>query len=268
MSTYVIGETYGCYKELQLLLEKINYNQKYDEILFTGNHINKKKNSLKLINYIKNMGKNTVSILGNNDITILSLANNKNIYNITGFDDILKSKKKIEILNWIQYLPLLHFNKLYNTIIVHAGLYPFWDVKKTINYAKKAEKLLQTSNYKIILKNINFNNVNIWNNKYNLIQKYQFIINTLTNMTICNNKGYLNINFKNTFKNIPHKFKPWFMINEKKFDKTNIIFGNWKELLGITHKKNITAMNMGISQGLYLSALNLKTKDKYYIKKL
>ena len=93
MSTYIISETQGCYKELQLLLNKINYNEKYDKIFFTGNHINGKKDSLQLINYVKNMGKNTISVLGNNDILLLSLAyENKNIYK-SEFQNILKLEK-------------------------------------------------------------------------------------------------------------------------------------------------------------------------------
>ncbi|HFL8794999.1 MAG TPA: symmetrical bis(5'-nucleosyl)-tetraphosphatase [Candidatus Azosocius sp. HAIN] len=261
MTTYVIGETQGCYKELLLLLEKINYNEKNDQILFTGNYINN-KNSIKLINYIKKMEKNTISILGEQEIKLLSSIHKNN-------NNILKNhKQKIEILNWIQHLPLIYFNKNHNSIIVHAGLYPFWEIEKTIQYTKQIENILKTSEYKIILKNIYLNNLNIWNNKYDPIQKYQFIINTLTKMTICNNKGYINTKYKNTIDKIPNKFKPWFMINEHLFEKTNIIFGNWKELLGLTKKKNIISTNTGATWGLYLSAINLNTKKRYYIKKI
>lgn len=268
MKTYVIGETQGCYKELQLLLEKINYNEKYDKILFTGNYTNG-KNSIQLINYIKNMGKNTIPILGKHDITLLELVNNKNyIHNTSGFKDILTSNKKIQIINWIQNLPLLYFDKKNNTIIIHAGIYPFWSINKTIIYTKKIESLLRTEKNKILLKNIYSNNLNIWNNNYNIIQKYQFIINTLTNMKICNNKGYLNTKFQGSYKNIPKNFKPWFMINEKILNKINIIFGNWKELSGITNKKNITSINTATKWGLYLSAIHLESGKRYYIKRL
>ncbi len=36
MATYIVGDLHGCFNEFQLLLEKVNYNPKQDELFNRG----------------------------------------------------------------------------------------------------------------------------------------------------------------------------------------------------------------------------------------
>ena len=46
MSTYVIGDVHGCFDQFIRLLEKINYDTSNDQIILTGDLINRGPKSL------------------------------------------------------------------------------------------------------------------------------------------------------------------------------------------------------------------------------
>ena len=51
MSTYVIGDVHGCFDQFIRLLKKINYDSKKDQIILTGDLVNRGPNSLAVLNY-------------------------------------------------------------------------------------------------------------------------------------------------------------------------------------------------------------------------
>jgi len=64
MATYVIGDVQGCYDSLIALLDKINYDAQYDQLIFAGDIINRGPKSLKTIRFIKDLGDNAKVVLG------------------------------------------------------------------------------------------------------------------------------------------------------------------------------------------------------------
>lgn len=72
MATYVIGDVQGCYDELQLLLQKINFDIQKDKLIFAGDIINKGPKSLETVNFIMSLGDSAQVILGNHEILFFS----------------------------------------------------------------------------------------------------------------------------------------------------------------------------------------------------
>ena len=58
MSAYAIGDIQGCYSELQNLLNEINFDERRDELWFTGDLVNKGPKSLQTLRFIKALGIN------------------------------------------------------------------------------------------------------------------------------------------------------------------------------------------------------------------
>lgn len=93
MATYVIGDVQGCYDELQLLLQKINFDIQKDKLIFAGDIINKGPKSLETVNFIMSLGDSAQVILGNHEILFLAVSynylpsNNKNTFN-----DVIKAE--------------------------------------------------------------------------------------------------------------------------------------------------------------------------------
>lgn len=149
MSTYAIGDIHGCYEQLLQLLNVINYNPQQDTLWFTGDLVNGGPQPAETVRFIKNLPSSTVCVLGNHDLSLLAVAANK----IKDFRDrkigltqILNAEDRDELLEWLRHRPLTHYSAEFNTLLVHAGVLPIWDLAKVQELAREVETILRSSN--------------------------------------------------------------------------------------------------------------------------
>ncbi|MFA5018976.1 MAG: metallophosphoesterase, partial [Methylobacter sp.] len=74
MTTYAIGSVKGNYRLLVKLLEKIQFDPDNDCLWFTGNLVNEGAESLAVLRFVKDLGKKAVTVLGNQELHLLALA--------------------------------------------------------------------------------------------------------------------------------------------------------------------------------------------------
>jgi len=137
MAIYAIGDLQGCYDPFRKLLDKLEFNPDKDTIWLTGDLVNRGPKSLKTIRFVKSLGDSAITVLGNHDLHLLALANDvkfskdryQSLWKILGADD------GEELLDWLRALPLAHYSKKLNTLMVHAGIPPQWTIKKHVNGA-------------------------------------------------------------------------------------------------------------------------------------
>ena len=153
MATYAIGDVQGCFGSLQQLLKTIQFNQKTDTLWFTGDLVNRGPESLETLRFIKNLGESAVTVLGNHDLMLLGVAF-ANLQAEHNCEAILKADDSQALLDWLLSRPLLHFDKQFNTTLVHAGILPLWDLKTAQALAKEAESVLQGPDHVLFLKNM------------------------------------------------------------------------------------------------------------------
>ena len=69
--TIVIGDVHGCFRELMLLLEKIQYNENQDRLIFAGDLVDRGPESAKVVRWVREAHARTngmtTSVLGNHD---------------------------------------------------------------------------------------------------------------------------------------------------------------------------------------------------------
>ena len=104
MSTYIIGDVHGCFDQFIRLLKKINYDKQKDQIILTGDLVNRGPKSLDVLNYCL-ADKNITTVLGNHDLYLLYLMSIKQ--GKGKLRKIVKAENNKEIFDWLITRPLL-----------------------------------------------------------------------------------------------------------------------------------------------------------------
>jgi len=264
MTTYAIGDIQGCYDALISLLKKINFSSDKDILWFTGDLVNRGPDSLKVIQYVQSLKENAVTVLGNHDLHMLAI--------LTGIeqqrpkdtlDAIIKSSKKNQIIDWIRQQPLIHTEKKSPFVLVHAGVYPEWDIPTAKALASEVENKLKSENYLKFLKNMYGNKPAVWSEELKSFDRLRFITNCFTRMRYLNDDLELNLKYKGAPKNTPEHLKPWFKFGAKNRKKHKIIFGHWSTL-GFQNEDSVYSLDTGCLWGGKLTALAL-TKEPHTI---
>ena len=260
MATFIIGDVQGCYDALIQLLDKINFDKGKDKLIFCGDLVNRGGQSLEVLRWIY-ANQNVCQVtLGNHDLSLLAK------YHVVGmrkkknaeFQHIFNAPDCSILMRWLLNQKLLIHVKSKNAIIVHAGIYPQWSIKRAKKEARLVENWLKTKT-ELFFRNMYGSRPNHWNKKNKGMDRIRFAVNSLTRMRFLYKNGGLNFKAKGEIKSFP-KLIPWFEYKPAKQKKQTIIIGHWSAL-GLMHKNNVICLDTGKVWGGQLTALKL-TDDK------
>lgn len=138
-----IGDIHGCFYTLLNLINKLNYNEKTDTLIFLGDYIDRGKNSFEVVSYLINLQKEVgkdkcICLMGNHEYMALKSIEDKEIYECSEIEpynvrmwysnggqktrkSYYRNNSNVKIhKNWFSKLPLFYTND--NYIFCHAGL--------------------------------------------------------------------------------------------------------------------------------------------------
>lgn len=135
---YAIGDIHGCFKTMQLLLQKMNFNS-YDSYYFLGDYIDRGPESKRIMDFfidLNKTNKNIHLIRGNHEQMMINTYKNENLddyilwrqngsestlNNFGIYEDTLKLLDKIPFsyIEFFETLPFYH--ELDNFLLVHGG---------------------------------------------------------------------------------------------------------------------------------------------------
>ncbi len=263
MATYIIGDVQGCYDAFIQLLEKVNYKAQSDSLVFCGDLVNRGGQSLEVLRWVYAHQDNCRTVLGNHDLSLLAhyyipkLRKKSN----TEFTEIFKATDCKLLMNWLVNQPLILHLKKQDVVVVHAGIYPKWSLKR----AKKEAKYVEEKWLKI--KPLSFfqkmygTRPNHWDKNNSGIDRARFATNVLTRMRFLFKNGGLNFKAKGEIERFPN-LVAWFNFNPRKAIKPRIIIGHWSAL-GLMYENNVICLDTGKVWGGKLTALKLSKNDNH-----
>ena len=246
------------------LLDKLAFDEKKDQLWCVGDLVNRGPKSLEVLEFCMGLGDAFTCSLGNHDLHLLAVAvGGCTIRRQDTFDDVLTSPNRDEILNWLRYQKLLHYDEHRNLAMVHAGIPPNWSIKKARKLAAEIEAVIRDDNLTgLYCHNMYGNSPDSWSSDLGSPLRWRVITNYLTRMRFCTEKGRLDLKTKTGLDKTPKGYMPWFEVPGRKAVDTRIIFGHWAALAGATGIENVHALDTGCVWGHRLTAIDIDKPDK------
>ncbi len=226
MSTYAIGNVKGNYQVLLRLLEKIQFDPENDHLWFTGNLINEGPESLAVIRFVKDLGKKAVTILGNQELHLLAVAEGVEPPEAGDtLDEILNAPDKDELLKWLRRRGLIQHDSKLNFTLVHAGISAEWSFSQALTFAYEVDSVLSQGNYLAFLENRG-QDQSRWHAKLTGWKRLRFITNAFTLMKYCHENGKLDFNAGGAIEAQAEGLVPWYRLPDRLTSNLNIIFAD------------------------------------------
>ncbi len=258
MATYAIGDIQGCFDELQALLALIEFDQTKDKLWLCGDLVNRGPKSLEVLRFVRALGKRAITVLGNHDLHLLARYYQGNPPDP---DDslypIFQAKDCKKLMKWLRKKPVAHYNKKYNTLMVHAGVAPQWDLVTTLSCAEELSNMIKSQRYKLFFDNMYGNRPDKWSKKLTGWDRLRFIANTFTRLRYCDNEGRYLMKPKGAPGTQPAGAIPWFEHPTRKSREFTILFGHWSTL-GLHQSDNVVSLDSGCLWGGSLTALRIE----------
>jgi len=261
MATYAIGDVQGCYSQLKELLVKLEFNSDKDKLWFAGDIINRGPDSLKTIRFIKSLEDNAVTVLGNHDLHLLAIANGRKKQSKRDtVQAILDARDSDVLLDWLIHRPLVHYQKKNHICLVHAGIYPDWNLEQTLSYSKELENVLQGPKSHEFFHHMYGDKPKKWSNELTGWDRLRFITNCFTRMRYINDDLKLCLKEKGAPGKKDDHIHPWFAF-EREEEDLNVVFGHWSTLTD-PKEKHFYPLDTGCLWGGKLTALKINSKLK------
>lgn len=270
MPTYAIGDLQGCHTELLDLLDHIKFDQRRDQLWFTGDLVNRGPQSLPCLRFVKQLGDTAITILGNHDLHLLAMAAGKTRpRKHDTVDDVLAAGDKTELLDWLRRRPLLHYDEESGFLLVHAGLPPQWDLALAQDCAAEVEGALRGEKAVQFFGAMYGDHPDLWSPDLNGMERLRFITNCLTRMRYCDGDGRLDLKEKGPpGRQAPHLI-PWFQLDSRRTRHIPVLFGHWASLpfgnLTDFTPFNVYPLDTGCVWGRSLTAIRLEDRKLFSV---
>jgi bis(5'-nucleosyl)-tetraphosphatase (symmetrical) len=266
MAIYAIGDLQGCYDTLMRLLERVRFDGKYDELWFCGDMVNRGGQSLETLRFIKGLGDRATCVLGNHDLHLIAERTKpvERRQRSAELKAVLDAPDADELIDWLRFRPLFHFDEKLNFAMVHAGLAPQWSLGTAKVQAQIVQKALRADDYANVLLRMYGDRPRGWSKELKGMNRLRANINAFTRMRYCDVKGNIAFEAKGQPGTQPPGYYPWFEVPGHKPRHFRVVCGHWSTL-GKYMGMGIFCLDTGCVWGRSLTALRLDTPEPEFI---
>ncbi len=264
MAVYAIGDLQGCHDDFRRLLDQCRFDPARDRLWLVGDLISRGPDSLGTLRHVVSLGEAVVSVLGNHDLHMLAVDAGGKSTRDPDLQAILDAPDRDELLGWLRHRPLLHHDAELGYTLVHAGIYPFWDLQQAMSCAEELQDVLRGEHYRDFFERMYGDKPVIWSEDLQGWERLRFICNSFSRMRFCSPAGELCLKAKGPPGTQPEGFQPWYLVEGRKTRDQRIIFGHWSTL-GRQQVENVYALDTGCIWGGELTALQIDCAEPRYI---
>ena len=232
MAIYAIGDIQGCYTQLNRLLEKIRFDPGKDRLWFCGDLVNRGPESLETLRFVRSLGDAATCVLGNHDLHLLALHHGVfKIRDTSGLQSVLDSPDRDELMDWLQGLPLLHYDEEQKAVLVHAGIHPEWGLSKAQKLAAEVESAVRGDKARKFFSKMYGNKPRVWSDDLEGYKRLRLITNVFTRMRYFRKDDKLDFDVATSPRqNLSKGLTPWFQREARLRDDLRVFFGHWSTL--------------------------------------
>jgi bis(5'-nucleosyl)-tetraphosphatase (symmetrical) len=259
MAVWAIGDIQGCDDELAALLEAIGFDPAGDRLWFCGDLVNRGGQSLEVLRRVRALGEAAVVVLGNHDLSLLSVALRRNGEKRKIPADlarVLEAEDGRELLAWLRSRKLVHVDRDLGWLMVHAGLDPRWSSDRAEALGREVEARLQGKGYERLLGQMFGNKPAAWTDGLKGVGRLRAIINICTRLRYCDVKGRIAFNEKGVPGSQRPGLYPWYEVPGQVRRQLRIVCGHWSTL-GLFQGLGVHCIDTGCVWGGRLTALRL-----------
>ena len=244
MAVWAVGDVQGCSGPLDTLLERIAFDPACDTLWFCGDLVNRGPDSPGVLARVRELGSAAVVVLGNHDLHWLAA-------NFHGREPGIRAST-----DWLRRQPLAHYDASLDCLMVHAGVYPGWDLEETLARAAEVQEVLRGKGCEAFLRGMYGDTPNRWSDDLDGIGRLRTIVNALTRMRMIDEQGRMDFAFKRPPGRQPPYLAPWFTRPSRLPPKSRTVFGHWSAL-GQFVTDRLVALDSGCVWGGTLTAVRL-----------
>ncbi len=260
MARYAIGDIQGCYAPLRELLHKLRFAVDRDQLFLLGDLVNRGPQSLEVLRFLRALGGNARTVLGNHDLHLLAAHHDPQRGSRPGdtLQPVLDAPDREQLMDWLIEQPLLIDDGLGN-VLLHAGLVPDWSVQQAATLAAEASAALR-ANPREFLAQMYGNKPDCWRDAHTPGERYRFTVNVLTRLRYCRADGTIDLKMKQAPRKQQDAWLPWFEHAGRRNADRRLIFGHWSTL-GYLQRRNLLALDSGCVWGGALTAVDMDAAE-------
>ena len=263
MALYAIGDIQGCHAEFCELLDLIGFSPRSDRLWLVGDLVNRGPGSLAVLREVMALGHAAVTVLGNHDFHLLTIAaGHRKPHRGDTLDSVLAAPDRDALIGWLTARPLVVTDG--GIAMVHGGLLPSWTVADAVAFSDEVQAMLASSDAHEFLGVLYGDEPRRWSPDLKGYDRLRAIVNACTRLRFCTADDTMDLAEKRGPEHVPDGFLPWFAHPERRSGSTTLVTGHWSTL-DLMLAPNVLMLDSGCLWGGTLTGIRLPDRRVYQV---
>ncbi len=263
MARYAIGDLQGCHAEFCRLLDLVGFSAASDRLWLVGDLVNRGPESLAVLREVRALGDAAVTVLGNHDFHLLTVAaGHRRARRGDTLDAILAAPDRDGLLHWLARRPLVVVEG--DVMMVHAGVLPGWTAADALMHSREVEAKLASDDAHRFLGVLYGDEPSAWRDDLDGDDRLRAIVNVCTRLRFCTADGRMEFREKRGRDHAPAGFRPWFAHDRRRTARMLVVCGHWSTL-DLELAPNVLMLDSGCLWGGALTGIRLPDRRLYQV---